>query len=153
MEWRFAIELVLLFSTFTTYICFESIGRSSDSLWGEEEPSFFVSQNFGENISNLNKREFPMIEYAKYEEEITITKSSTDSLHIRIPYNPEHIQRIRQITGRQWESKLKVWIIPYTIAAVQEFINQFDPNDVQFTPEPRTVTEGIRVTRIKPQND
>ncbi|GAB1157141.1 hypothetical protein YWY31_31660 [Paenibacillus illinoisensis] len=33
------------------------------------------------------------------------------------------------------ESKLKVWIIPYTIAAVQKFINQFDSNDVQITPE------------------
>lgn len=68
-----------------------------------------------------------MSEHAKYEEKITIIKGSTDSLHIRIPYNPAYIQRIRQITGRQWESRLKVWIIPYTTAAVQEFINQFDP--------------------------
>ncbi|MBY0216250.1 MULTISPECIES: hypothetical protein [Paenibacillus] len=59
-----------------------------------------------------------MSEHAKYEEKITIIKGSTDSLHIRIPYNPAYIQRIRQITGRQWESKLKAWIIPYTIAAV-----------------------------------
>lgn len=81
------------------------------------------------------REEFPMSEHANYEEKITITKGSTDSLHIRIPYNPAYIQRIRQITGRQWESKLKVWIIPYATAAVQEFINQFDPNDVQITPE------------------
>lgn len=26
--------------------------------------------------------------HAKYEEEITVTKGSTDSLHIHIPYNP-----------------------------------------------------------------
>lgn len=73
--------------------------------------------------------------HASYEEKVTITKGSTDSLHIRIPYNSASIQRIRQITGRQWESNLKVWIIPYTIAAVQEFINQFGPNDVQITSE------------------
>jgi hypothetical protein len=80
-------------------------------------------------------------------------KGSIDSLHIRIPYNPAYIQCIRQITGRQWESKLKVWIIPYTIAAVQEFINQFDPNDVQITPEQRTVAKAAKVTRIQPQNE
>ena len=56
-----------------------------------------------------------MSEHANYEEKITITKGSTDSLHIRIPYNTAYIQRIRQITGRQWESKLKVWIIPPTL--------------------------------------
>ncbi|MDR9744400.1 hypothetical protein [Paenibacillus taichungensis] len=54
------------------------------------------------------------------EETITITKGSTNSLHIRCPYNPAYIQRIHQITGRKWEPKQKMWIIPYTIAAIQE---------------------------------
>lgn len=76
-----------------------------------------------------------MTNKATTKETITITIGSTDSLHIRIPYTPAYIQCIRQITGRRWEPQLKVWIIPYTIDAVQEFISQFDPNDVQITPE------------------
>ncbi|MBD8840061.1 hypothetical protein MHB85_07730 [Paenibacillus sp. FSL K6-4396] len=69
------------------------------------------------------------------EKKITITKGSTDSLHIRCPYNPAYIQCIRQITGRKWEPKQKMWIIPCTIAAIQEFTSQFDPDEVQITPE------------------
>jgi site-specific recombinase XerD len=76
-----------------------------------------------------------MTNKATTKETITITVGSTDSLHIRIPYNLAYIECIRQITGRRWEPQLKVWIIPYTIDAVQEFISQFDPNDVHITPE------------------
>ncbi|QLG42079.1 MULTISPECIES: hypothetical protein [unclassified Paenibacillus] len=64
-----------------------------------------------------------MTNKATTKETITITVGSTDSLHIRIPYNLAYIQCIRQITARRWEPQLKVWIIPYTIDAVQEFIS------------------------------
>lgn len=74
MEWQFFIVLAVPIFTFKDHICSESIRRSSDSLWDEEGPSFFLFQNFGENITNSNKGEFPMNEHAKYEEEITIMK-------------------------------------------------------------------------------
>ncbi len=36
-----SFEITMPFPTVKDYRCFESIGRSSDSLWGEERPSFF----------------------------------------------------------------------------------------------------------------
>lgn len=115
-----------------------------------------------------------MNKYATTEKAITITKGSAELLRIHIPYKPAYIQWIRRIKGRTWEARQKVWIIPYTISALQEFMNQFDPDDVLITPElwvenehlqqwnankanhpcrKRAVTEGIKVTRIQPQND
>ncbi|MCW3792952.1 tyrosine-type recombinase/integrase [Paenibacillus sp. LS1] len=76
-----------------------------------------------------------MNEHATTTETITITKGSAELLHIYIPYNPAYIERIRRIKGRTWETKQKVWIIPYTTSAIQEFMNQFDPVDVQIAPE------------------
>lgn len=76
-----------------------------------------------------------MNKYATTEKAITITKGSAELLHLHIPYNLAYIERIRRIKGRTWEAKQKVWIIPYTIAALQEFMNQFDPADVLITPE------------------
>lgn len=43
-----------------------------------------------------------MNDKAKTEETNTVTKGSADSLHVHIPYNAVHIQRIRQLKGRRW---------------------------------------------------
>ncbi|MDQ0657867.1 hypothetical protein QF041_002634 [Paenibacillus sp. W2I17] len=53
-----------------------------------------------------------MNDKAKTEETNTVTKGSADSLHVHIPYNAVHIQRIRQLKGRRWEPNKKLWIIP-----------------------------------------
>ncbi|MFE6075517.1 hypothetical protein ACFVQB_13685 [Paenibacillus sp. NPDC057886] len=71
---------------------------------------------------------------ARTEETIIITKGSADLLCIQIPYNAEHIQRIRQITGRRWEPHTKRWIIPYTIATIQKVTNLFDALHVKIAP-------------------
>ncbi|WP_408894389.1 tyrosine-type recombinase/integrase [Paenibacillus taichungensis] len=94
-----------------------------------------------------------MTNKATTKETITITVGSTDSLHIRIPYNLAYIQCIRQITGRRWEPQLKVWIIPYTIDAVQEFISQFDPKDVHITPELWIESEDLQCWKASRGNN
>lgn len=63
----------------------ESIGRSSDSLYGMKRAFLFLLFEFRGKHNYANKEEFPMIEHANYGEKITITKGSTDSLHIRLP--------------------------------------------------------------------
>ncbi|MCG7377254.1 phage integrase N-terminal SAM-like domain-containing protein [Paenibacillus sp. ACRSA] len=65
-------------------------------------------------------------------------------MHISIPYSPAHIERIRRITGRMWQAKEKVWFIPYTTSAIQEFMNQFNPNDVQIAPELWVESEDLQ---------
>lgn len=85
-----------------------------------------------------------MNEHATTTETITITKGSAKLLHIYIPYNPAYIERIRRIKGRRWESKPKVWIIPYTTGAIQEFMNQFDSEDVQIAPELWVESEDLQ---------
>jgi len=72
---------------------------------------------------------------ANTEEIINITNGSADLLCVQIPYNNEHIQRIRQIAGRRWKPNEKRWIIPYTIATIQKFTNLFDSVHVQISPE------------------
>ncbi|MDT9722834.1 hypothetical protein QVE09_28470 [Paenibacillus sp. ClWae2A] len=67
---------------------------------------------------------------------------------IQIPYNNEHIQGIRQIAGRRWESEAKRWIIPYTIATIQKFTNLFDSVHVQISPELREESEALRDWKI-----
>lgn len=66
---------------------------------------------------------------------IILTKGSTDTLYVQIPYNTVHIQRIRQVTGRRWESDAKRWIIPYSNASLEEFTKHFDALDVEISPE------------------
>ncbi|WP_260986483.1 tyrosine-type recombinase/integrase [Paenibacillus xylanexedens] len=85
-----------------------------------------------------------MNEHATTTETITITKGSAELLHIYIPYNLVYIERIRRIKGRTWESKQKVWIIPYTTSAIQEFMNQFDSEDVQIAPELWVESEDLQ---------
>lgn len=67
---------------------------------------------------------------------------------IQIPYNNEHIQRIRQITGRRWEPNAKRWIIPYKIATIQNFTNLFDAVHVQISPELWVESEALRNWKI-----
>ncbi|MGO4533036.1 tyrosine-type recombinase/integrase [Paenibacillus sp. 2TAF8] len=66
---------------------------------------------------------------------IILTKGSADTLYAQIPYNPVHIQRIRQVTGRKWESDTKRWIIPFSEVSLQEFTKHFDAQDVEISPE------------------
>lgn len=49
-----------------------------------------------------------MNDKAKAEETNTVTKGSADSLHVHIPYNAVHIQRIRQLKGRRWKLNKKL---------------------------------------------
>ncbi|KOY15570.1 site-specific tyrosine recombinase/integron integrase [Paenibacillus xylanivorans] len=93
-----------------------------------------------------------MNKYATTENAITITKGSAELLRIHIPYNPAYIERIRRINGRTWEAKQKVWIIPYTIAALQEFMNQFDPDDVLITPELWVENENLQQWKASKAN-
>lgn len=93
-----------------------------------------------------------MNKYATAEKAITITKGSAELLHIHIPYNLAYIERIRRIKGRTWEAKQKVWIIPYTIAALQEFMNQFDPDDVLITPELWVENENLQQWKASKAN-
>ncbi|MCM3131210.1 hypothetical protein M3629_00335 [Paenibacillus polysaccharolyticus] len=69
------------------------------------------------------------------EASIIITKDSAVTLYVQIPYNTVHIQRIRQVTGRRWETDAKRWIIPYSDASLQEFTKHFDALDVEISPE------------------
>ncbi|MCM3172885.1 hypothetical protein [Paenibacillus sp. MER 99-2] len=85
-----------------------------------------------------------MSEHATTKETITISKGSAEVLHIYIPYNIAHIERIRRITGRAWQAQEKVWVIPYTTSAIQEFMNQFDPVDVQIAPELWVESEDLQ---------
>ncbi|MEY8744350.1 tyrosine-type recombinase/integrase [Bacillales bacterium AN1005] len=85
-----------------------------------------------------------MSEHATTKETITISKGSAEVLHISIPYNPAQIERIRRITGRTWQAKEKVWVIPYTTSAIQEFMNQFNPVDVQIAPELWVESEDLQ---------
>ncbi|MEC0126525.1 tyrosine-type recombinase/integrase [Paenibacillus pabuli] len=94
-----------------------------------------------------------MNEYATTKEAIIITKGSTESLHIHIPYNPAYIQRIRQIKGRKWEPRQKVWIFPYTIVAIKEFISHFDPDDVQIIPELWVENEDLQQWKASRKNN
>ncbi|SLK04401.1 Phage integrase family protein [Paenibacillus sp. RU5A] len=93
-----------------------------------------------------------MNKYATTEKTITITKGSSELLRIHIPYNPAYIERIRRINGRTWEAKQKVWIIPYTIAALQDFMNQFDPDDVLITPELWVENENLQQWKASKAN-
>ncbi|MDT0121569.1 phage integrase N-terminal SAM-like domain-containing protein [Paenibacillus sp. RRE4] len=71
----------------------------------------------------------------KADNTIILTKGSADTLYVQIPYNTVHIQRIRQVTGRRWETDTKRWIIPYSDASLQEFTKHFDALDVEISPE------------------
>jgi len=104
------------------------------------------------NITYPNEGEFPINKYATTEKAITITKGSAELLRIHIPYNPAYIERIRRIKGRTWEPKQKLWIIPYSIAALQEFMNQFDPDDVLSTPELWVENENLQQWKASKAN-
>nr|WP_261771600.1 tyrosine-type recombinase/integrase [Paenibacillus xylanexedens] len=75
---------------------------------------------------------------------IILTKGSADSLHVQIPFNTVHIQRIRQVTGRRWETDAKRWIIPNSDASLQEFTKHFDALDVEISPELWVESELLR---------
>jgi integrase/recombinase XerD len=70
----------------------------------------------------------------KADSTIILTKGSTDTLYVQIPYDTVQIQRIRQVTGRRWETDAKRWIIPYSDASLQEFTKHFDALDVEISP-------------------
>ncbi|WP_308722238.1 tyrosine-type recombinase/integrase [Paenibacillus polysaccharolyticus] len=78
------------------------------------------------------------------EASIIITKDSADTLYVQIPYNTVHIQRIRQVTGRRWETDAKRWIIPNSDASLQEFTKHFDALDVEISPELWVESELLR---------
>jgi len=78
------------------------------------------------------------------EASIIITKDSADTLYVQIPYNTVHIQRIRQVTGRRWETDAKRWIFPYSDASLQEFTKHFDALDVEISPELWVESELLR---------
>ncbi|MDR6724232.1 site-specific recombinase XerD [Paenibacillus amylolyticus] len=94
-----------------------------------------------------------MSKHATTKETITISKGSAEVLHIYIPYNPAHIERIRRITGRTWQAKEKVWVIPYTTSAIQEFMNQFEPVDVQIAPELWVESEDLQEWKASKGNN
>lgn len=71
----------------------------------------------------------------KTENTIILTKGSADTVYVHIPYNTVHIESIRQVTGRRWEPDMKSWIIPYSLASLQEFTKHFDTLDVEISPE------------------
>lgn len=80
---------------------------------------------------------------------IMLTKGSVDSLHVQIPYNTVHIQRIRQVTGRRWETDAKRWIIPYSDASLQEFTKHFDALDVEISPELWVESDLLRSWKLR----
>ncbi|MEI2283983.1 tyrosine-type recombinase/integrase [Paenibacillus polysaccharolyticus] len=75
---------------------------------------------------------------------IILTKDSADTLYVQIPYNTVHIQHIRQVTGRRWESDAKRWIIPYSEASLQEFTKHFNAIDVEISAELWVESELLR---------
>ncbi|MFX3647922.1 MAG: hypothetical protein ACE3K2_28950 [Paenibacillus sp.] len=83
-----------------------------------------------------------MNDKARTEETIIVTKGSADSLHVHIPYKTVYIQRIRQISGRRWEPKQKLWIIPHNITSIQEFTNHFDVKDTVGKPLKHTAVRS-----------
>ncbi|MGQ8871109.1 tyrosine-type recombinase/integrase [Paenibacillus sp. TSA_86.1] len=83
------------------------------------------------------------------EASIILTKGSADTLHVQIPYNTVHIQRIRQVTGRRWETDAKRWIIPYSDASLQEFTKHFDALDVEISPELWVESEILRNWKLR----
>ncbi|MDP9701585.1 site-specific recombinase XerD [Paenibacillus intestini] len=75
---------------------------------------------------------------------IILTKGFADTVYVHIPYNTVHIQSIRQVTGRRWEPDMKRWIIPYSLASLQEFTKHFDALDVEISAELWVESEFLR---------
>ncbi len=62
----------------------------------------------------------------------------SDRLLLKIPYDKELIEIIRAVPDRRWNSKLKCWHIPYTVANENRILEVFkDKADLSWTDRPR----------------
>lgn len=69
---------------------------------------------------------------------IRISKGDPGKLELTVPYNKEHIEKIRSIPGRKWDKQSKKWLVPDCGATLEKLAKLFEKNELIFE-------EGIAV--------
>ncbi|TCO79435.1 hypothetical protein [Marinisporobacter balticus] len=61
---------------------------------------------------------------------IQIEKENDENLYISFNYDVERVRRIKSIKGSYWDSKKKVWGIPYNKKTLLEFLYLFSDEEI-----------------------
>ncbi|MFC5402025.1 tyrosine-type recombinase/integrase [Cohnella soli] len=59
--------------------------------------------------------------------ELWIGKRNDKELIVRLPYSEDGISRMRMLPSRRWEPSVGGWLIPYTLAVMEQLLSMF-PN-------------------------
>lgn len=62
---------------------------------------------------------------------LTLGKQDEYQLYVKSPFDPKFNEAIRAVNGRKWKPELRLWLLPYTLRAVVEFIETFKRVDVE----------------------
>lgn len=63
---------------------------------------------------------------------IRVSKGKPGELELTVPYNREHIERIKSISGRKWDIPKKKWLIPDNGESLEKLIKLFSANEILF---------------------
>jgi len=61
---------------------------------------------------------------------IRVSKGKSNEFEIIVPYNAEHIARIKTIPGRKWDAEGKKWLIPGCSESIEQLKDLFSENDL-----------------------
>ncbi len=54
---------------------------------------------------------------------------------VRFPYHAEWVTRMKKLTGRRWDSVSRTWSFPYTLLAVEKFMELFQDAEIRVSEE------------------
>jgi integrase/recombinase XerD len=63
---------------------------------------------------------------------ITVLSSTNEELIVKFVYHPDLVNLIRIISGRRWDSKNKVWLIPNRTEVMQQFQTVFQGYSIEW---------------------
>ncbi len=64
-----------------------------------------------------------MVCFSKFHGGVMITETELN-YEIKIPYDKELIQRLREIQGARWNPERRIWVVPRTIISYKNLVNQ-----------------------------
>ena len=60
---------------------------------------------------------------------VLIEKENEDLLVVKFEYEPELVEKIKTIDGRNWNSERKYWTVPNTEAVLEKICEVFSDED------------------------
>ncbi len=73
---------------------------------------------------------------------VKITKGQSGEVKVTLPYNPVHIENLKEIEGHRWNPEQKCWVFPCSDDVVKKILVLFKDENIWIDPSLRQGKEN-----------